>query len=375
MALGPNASVKKGRRAHDRSCRIANQLVEATGAFLPRPVVFASLNGRGGASGRSMGPERQVVIRADRIDAVIFDMDGVVTDTAKVHAAAWTRLFDRFLRDRATTTGGTFRPFTVDDYLRSIDGKPRYDGVRSFLATRGITLPRAIPPIRRTARRCAASATARTATSSSTSGSTGSRPSLQRSRCSRSCGRRPNRRRLREPASGRGTGGRSRRTPLRCAGGGSEADRLGLAGKPDPSVFLEAARRLRVRPRRAAVVEDALAVSKPGAGAGSRSSSVSIARITGSSSSRRAPGWWSGISSRWAWRRGRAAVGCGRARRGTWTERLGAGTRASTRSGRASARLSAPWAMGASRRVAPRPSPGPTTSTTRARTRPASTTG
>ncbi|MET1011289.1 MAG: HAD family hydrolase, partial [Actinomycetota bacterium] len=92
-----------------------------------------------------MGSERQVVIRADHIDAVIFDMDGVVTDTARVHADAWTRLFDRFLRDRVKTTGGTFRPFTADDYRQSIDGKPRYDGVRSFLATRGITLAEGEP--------------------------------------------------------------------------------------------------------------------------------------------------------------------------------------------------------------------------------------
>ena len=91
-----------------------------------------------------MGPERQVVIRADRIDAVIFDMDGVVTDTAKVHAAAWARLFDRFLRDRATTTGerSARSPSTTTSVHRrqtSVRRRPELP------ATRGITLPGAIP--------------------------------------------------------------------------------------------------------------------------------------------------------------------------------------------------------------------------------------
>ena len=107
--------------------------------------MFACLSRQGGATGRSTGPERKVVIRTDRIDAVIFDMDGVVTDTAGVHAAAWARLFDRFLGDRAAIIGKAFRPFTVDDYRRFVDGKPRYAGVRSFLATRGITLPEGDP--------------------------------------------------------------------------------------------------------------------------------------------------------------------------------------------------------------------------------------
>ncbi len=64
------------------------------------------------------------------LDAVIFDMDGVVTDTAGAHADAWKRLFDEFLRERADRTGETFEPFDADaEYREYVDGKPRYDGV------------------------------------------------------------------------------------------------------------------------------------------------------------------------------------------------------------------------------------------------------
>lgn len=78
----------------------------------------------------------------ERLEAVLFDMDGVITDTAKVHAAAWKRLFDDFLETRAERDGGAFRPFdSGHDYRQYVDGKPRMDGVRSFLDARGIELP------------------------------------------------------------------------------------------------------------------------------------------------------------------------------------------------------------------------------------------
>ena len=82
----------------------------------------------------------------DGIAACLFDMDGVLTKTAAVHAAAWTQMFDEFLRARAKATGGTFTPFdTHDDYDEYVDGKPREDGVRDFLASRHITLPAGHP--------------------------------------------------------------------------------------------------------------------------------------------------------------------------------------------------------------------------------------
>jgi beta-phosphoglucomutase family hydrolase len=76
------------------------------------------------------------------IRACLFDMDGVLTDTAKVHAKAWKATFDALLERRARAAGTTAQPFRLpEDYDACVDGKPREDGVRDFLASRGITLP------------------------------------------------------------------------------------------------------------------------------------------------------------------------------------------------------------------------------------------
>lgn len=76
-----------------------------------------------------------------RLDAVLFDLDGVLTPTAVIHERAWAEMFDGFLSRRAVATGEAFVPFGADDYLAYVDGKPRFDGVRSFVASRGISLP------------------------------------------------------------------------------------------------------------------------------------------------------------------------------------------------------------------------------------------
>jgi beta-phosphoglucomutase family hydrolase len=81
----------------------------------------------------------------DGISACLFDLDGVLTQTAKVHAAAWEQMFDAFLRARSQATGEPFRPFEPRDYTEHVDGKLRQDGVRAFLASRGITLPEGAP--------------------------------------------------------------------------------------------------------------------------------------------------------------------------------------------------------------------------------------
>lgn len=74
--------------------------------------------------------------------ACLFDLDGVLTDTARLHAAAWKQMFDPYLRRRAQRGGGAFVPFDrVVDYDQYVDGRPRYEGVRTFLASRGIELP------------------------------------------------------------------------------------------------------------------------------------------------------------------------------------------------------------------------------------------
>jgi beta-phosphoglucomutase family hydrolase len=82
----------------------------------------------------------------DGIRGCLFDLDGVLTKTAKVHAAAWKQMFDSFLRDRSAHDGTPFVPFDpVADYDDYVDGKPREDGTRDFLAARNITLPAGTP--------------------------------------------------------------------------------------------------------------------------------------------------------------------------------------------------------------------------------------
>lgn len=85
---------------------------------------------------------RQRTITKDQFDAVLFDLDGVLTDTAKVHAACWKTMFDEFLEKRARATHEPFRPLDIaTDYKLYLDGKLRYEGVQSFLESRGIDLP------------------------------------------------------------------------------------------------------------------------------------------------------------------------------------------------------------------------------------------
>jgi beta-phosphoglucomutase family hydrolase len=92
--------------------------------------------GRGQAN--RLGPE------LSPFSALLFDLDGVITRTAAVHAAAWTALFDEFLANRSAG-GEPYPPFTDDDYRRHVDGRNRYDGVSGFLRSRGIDLPRGLP--------------------------------------------------------------------------------------------------------------------------------------------------------------------------------------------------------------------------------------
>ena len=85
-------------------------------------------------------------ITQDKFDAVLFDLDGVITDSAKIHAACWKFTFDTFLKRHAEETGEKFVPFDTDtDYLLYVDGKPRYDGVRDFLNSRNIKLQEGTP--------------------------------------------------------------------------------------------------------------------------------------------------------------------------------------------------------------------------------------
>ena len=85
-------------------------------------------------------PESKCISR-DQYDAVLFDLDGVITDTANLHATSWKQMFDEYLNKRAQEKGEVFHPFDIaSDYRLYVDGKPRFDGVRDFLRSRNITL-------------------------------------------------------------------------------------------------------------------------------------------------------------------------------------------------------------------------------------------
>ena len=200
-------------------------------------------------------------------NAVIFDMDGVVTKTAAVHAAAWKRMFDEYLRGLAATDHEVFREFTHDDYLAFVDGRPRYAGVRTFLSARGISLPYGDP----------------------------SDPQEVETICG--LGNRKNwffhkvleedgvevydstiqlihQLRTRRVKVGLATSSKNATVVLEkariadlfetCVDGIVSAE-LGLRGKPQPDIFLAACRNLKVHPSRSVVVEDAVSGVEAGA--------------------------------------------------------------------------------------------------------------
>lgn len=202
------------------------------------------------------------VVAPERFDAVLFDLDGVLTDTARVHAACWKKMFDEFLRNRAAQTGEAFQSFDIDtDYKRYVDGKLRYEGVRGFLQSRGIQLPYGDPgdpPSRETICGLGNRKNELIQEVLATEGVEVYEGSLPFVRYLRSVGLRT------------AIVSASRNCPVVLAAAGiadlfdvrvdgEVASRLHLAGKPAPDTFLEAARQLRVEPARAVVVEDAIA--------------------------------------------------------------------------------------------------------------------
>ena len=194
-------------------------------------------------------------------DAALFDLDGVLTPTASVHAAAWKRLFDDFLRRRSAETGTPFVPFDIEsDYRNYVDGRPRHDGVAAFLASRGIDLPEGDPE---------------DPPGEQSIHALGKLKDRYFTQHLEECGVLPFQgavelvRSLREQDVRTAVVSSSSNCAavLAAAGiahlfdvrvDGLDIQRLGLAGKPAPDAFLEAARRLRVEPRRAIVFEDSI---------------------------------------------------------------------------------------------------------------------
>lgn len=187
-------------------------------------------------------------------EAVVFDTDGVITDSARVHAAAWKTAFDAFLRDHPPTDPLQRRPFDVrDDYLRHVDGKSRVDGAAAFLASRGVE-PSAEPAV------TVAADKERLFTERLREHGIDAYPGTVRLLHAL--------RRAGLPVAA-ASASRHAGELLTRAGvldlfdalvDGGEAARLGLPGKPAPDLFLEAARRLGVPAGRTAVVEDALSL-------------------------------------------------------------------------------------------------------------------
>lgn len=193
-----------------------------------------------------------VELSRNAYDAVVMDLDGVVTDTASLHERAWKRMFDGFLATRSSGSGEEYRPFDNDDYRRFVDGMPRFDGAAGFLASRGIALPDD---------EVGALAAQKDRDFQDFLEQEGAKL-LPGSRSLLSALRRAGFRTAIVSASRNCSAvlGRAGLTDFFDASvDGVIAAELGLPGKPDPAVYLEAAGRLRASPERSVVVEDALA--------------------------------------------------------------------------------------------------------------------
>jgi beta-phosphoglucomutase family hydrolase len=196
------------------------------------------------------------------VTACLFDLDGVLTQTAKVHSAAWKQMFDDYLRKRARRTDEAFAPFDpIREYDQYVDGKPRYDGVRAFLASRGVELPEGDPS---------------DTPDMETIDGLGNRKNEIVLRLIREQGVQPYEGSVRYVKAVQAAGLRRAvvssstncRDVLAAAGiqdlfeaivDGVVAEREHLQGKPAPDTFLAGARTLGVEPAEAVVFEDALA--------------------------------------------------------------------------------------------------------------------
>ena len=198
----------------------------------------------------------------DEVSVCLFDLDGVLTKTAVLHAAAWKETFDAYLRGRSEKTGEPFVPFdAVADYDEYVDGRPRYDGVQAFLASRGIELPRGTPSDPPDAETVCGLGNRKNEILLGLIRERGVEPyegSVSYVRAAKDAG-------LRRAVV---SSSANCRDILIAAGiedlfeariDGLTAAREHLRGKPAPDMFLAGARAMEVEPRQAAVFEDALA--------------------------------------------------------------------------------------------------------------------
>jgi beta-phosphoglucomutase family hydrolase len=206
-------------------------------------------------------------ITPDQFDAVLFDLDGVLTSTARIHSSCWKTMFDDFLRHRAAERKEPFRAFEIQtDYKRYVDGKLRYEGVRSFLASRDIALAEGTPDD---------PPTVETVCGLGNRKDEMVKAAIDAGEVEPYPGSVALVRRLREQGIHTAVVSSSNNCEnvLRAAGmldlfevrvDGLVATELGLPGKPAPDTFLEAARRLGVSPARAVAVEDAISGVRAG---------------------------------------------------------------------------------------------------------------
>ncbi|MBT2388280.1 beta-phosphoglucomutase family hydrolase [Streptomyces sp. ISL-1] len=207
----------------------------------------------------------------DHVRTCLFDLDGVLTRTAKVHAAAWKEMFDDYLRRRAEREGVPFESFdAVHDYDEYVDGRPREDGVRTFLASRGVRLPEGAPddgPDRETVNSLGTRKNALVLRKIREQGVEAYEGSVAYVSAARDAG-------LRRAVV---SSSANCRDVLAAAGiedlfeeriDGIVAREQRLRGKPQPDTYLAAARALGAEPGAAAVFEDALAGVEAGRAGG-----------------------------------------------------------------------------------------------------------
>jgi beta-phosphoglucomutase family hydrolase len=200
------------------------------------------------------------LLQEKNIKALIFDLDGVVTQTARVHAHAWKRMFDAYLQQRGEKEGKHYEPLDIEtDYREHIDGIPRYDGVRNFLESRGISLPEGTPEDEE---------------GDETVGGLGNLKNMYFQELLRQGGvdvyddtiawlKRQKQNGMRIAVI---SASKNCVDVLHAAGierlfeehvDGLQSAQLGLKGKPAPDIFLEAARRLGIAPQESVIFEDA----------------------------------------------------------------------------------------------------------------------